>query len=138
MSIISVQNSESKGDAKKERVIIVGSGPAGYTAGIYLARANLEPFMIEGFMAGGMPGGQLMTTAEVENYPGFPTGVDGQKLMGQMKKQAENSGVRMTMADVTEVDFSQRPFKLTDSNGDSYEADSVIIATGANARRLGN
>lgn len=120
----------------KEKVIVVGSGPAGFTAGIYLARANLNPLMIEGFMAGGMPGGQLMTTAEVENYPGFANGVDGQQLMGEMRQQAINSGVRTVMVDVTEVDFSERPYKLTDMNGDTYEADTVIIATGANARRL--
>ncbi len=120
----------------KEKVIVVGSGPAGFTAGIYLARANLEPLLIEGFMSGGMPGGQLMTTAEVENYPGFANGVDGQKLMGEMRQQAVNSGVRMNMVDVTSVDFSERPYKLTDMNGDTYEADTVIIATGATARRL--
>ncbi len=120
----------------KEKVIIIGSGPAGYTAGIYLARANLNPLIIEGFMSGGMPGGQLMTTAEVENFPGFANGVDGQKLMGEMRQQAVNSGVRTVMADVTSVDFSERPFKMTDMNGDTYEADTVIISTGATARRL--
>ncbi len=120
----------------KEKVIVIGSGPAGYTAGIYLARANLKPLIIEGFMSGGMPGGQLMTTAEVENYPGFADGVDGQKLMGEMRQQAVNSGVRTVMSDVTSVDFSERPFKMTDMNGDTYEADTVIITTGATARRL--
>ncbi len=120
----------------KEKVIVIGSGPAGYTAGIYLARANLNPLIIEGFMSGGMPGGQLMTTAEVENFPGFANGVDGQKLMGEMRQQAVNSGVRTVMADVTSVDFSERPFKMTDMNGDTYEADTVIISTGATARRL--
>lgn len=120
----------------KEKIIIVGSGPAGFTAGIYLARANLSPLLIEGFMAGGMPGGQLMTTAEVENYPGFANGVDGQKLMSEMRQQAENSGVRMNMVDITSVDFSSRPFKMTDMNGDTYETDAVIVATGATARRL--
>ncbi len=120
----------------KEKIVIIGSGPAGFTAGIYLARANLNPLLIEGFMAGGMPGGQLMTTAEVENYPGFANGIDGQKLMGEMRQQAENSGVHMNMVDITSVDFSARPFKMTDMNGDTYEADSVIICTGANARRL--
>jgi len=120
----------------KERIIVIGSGPAGFTAGIYLARANLKPLLIEGFMAGGMPGGQLMTTAEVENYPGFANGIDGQKLMSEMRQQAENSGVRMNMVDITSVDFSSHPFKMTDMNGDTYEADSVIISTGANARRL--
>ncbi len=120
----------------KEKIIVIGSGPAGFTAGIYLARANLNPLLIEGFMAGGMPGGQLMSTAEVENYPGFANGIDGQKLMGEMRQQAENSGVRMNMVDITSVDFSSRPFTMTDMNGDTYEADSVIISTGANARRL--
>ncbi len=119
----------------KEKVIIVGSGPAGFSAAVYLARANLSPLMIEGFMAGGMPGGQLMTTAEVENYPGF-TEIGGQELMENMRAQAMHNDVRTVMADVTEVDFSERPFKLTDMNGDTYEADSVIITTGATARRL--
>lgn len=119
-----------------EKIMIIGSGPAGFTAGIYLARANLNPLLIEGFMAGGMPGGQLMTTAEVENFPGFANGIDGQKLMGEMRQQAENSGVRMNMVDITSVDFTARPFKMTDMNGDTYESDAVIICTGANARRL--
>jgi thioredoxin reductase (NADPH) len=134
--MLQVKTPTSDKPAQKERVIIIGSGPAGFTAGIYLARANLEPLMLEGFMSGGMPGGQLMTTAEVENYPGFPDGVDGQTLMGEMRKHAVNAGVRMVMTDATEIDLSQRPFKLTDMSGVKYEADTVIVATGANARRL--
>lgn len=123
-------------ETKKEKVIIVGSGPAGFSAGIYLARANLEPLMLEGFMAGGMPGGQLMTTDEVENYPGYQDGVGGQELMGNMRQHAVNAGVRMNMVDVTEVDLSSRPFKVVDMNGDAYEADAIIVATGATAKRL--
>lgn len=134
--MLTVNTKKSDKPTQKERVVVIGSGPAGLTAGIYLARGNMEPLLFEGFMAGGMPGGQLMTTADVENFPGFPTGVDGQKLMGQMRKQAENSGVRMIMSDISEVDLSNRPFKLTDMNGAKFEADAVIVATGANARRL--
>ncbi|MCY7390053.1 MAG: FAD-dependent oxidoreductase, partial [Leptolyngbyaceae cyanobacterium CAN_BIN12] len=119
-----------------ENVVIIGSGPAGYTAAIYAARANLKPFMFEGFQAGGLPGGQLMTTTEVENFPGFPEGITGPMLMTRMKEQAIRWGAELVMEDVMEVDFSQRPF-LIKSESWELKAHSVIIATGATAKRLG-
>lgn len=119
-----------------ENVVIIGSGPAGYTAAIYAARANLKPFVFEGFQAGGLPGGQLMTTTEVENFPGFPEGITGPMLMTRMKEQALRWGAELVTEDVTEVDFSQRPFVI---RSESWElrSHSVIIATGATAKRLG-
>src|SRR5215475_14433231 len=94
-------------------MIIIGSGPAGLTAAIYAARANLQPLLIEGFSAGGLiPGGQLMFTTDVENYPGFPEKVTGQELMGRFREQAKHQGTEIITADVTKVDFSSRPFKV--------------------------
>ncbi len=119
-----------------ENVVIIGSGPAGYTAAIYAARANLKPFMFEGFQSGGLPGGQLMTTTEVENFPGFPEGITGPMLMTRMKEQAIRWGAELVMEDVMEVDFSQRPF-LIKSESWELKAHSIIIATGATAKRLG-
>lgn len=119
-----------------ENVVIIGSGPAGYTAAIYAARANLKPFMFEGYEAGGLPGGQLMTTTEVENFPGFPDGITGPNLMDQMKAQALRWGTEMVTEDVIEVDLSQRPFVVR-SQERQVKAHSLIIATGATARRLG-
>jgi thioredoxin reductase (NADPH) len=119
-----------------ENVVIIGSGPAGYTAAIYAARANLKPFMFEGFQAGGLPGGQLMTTTEVENFPGFPEGIQGPELMDLMKAQARRWGTEMVTEDVISVDFAQRPF-LIRSEERQVCAHSVVIATGATARRLG-
>lgn len=118
-----------------ENVVIIGSGPAGYTAAIYAARANLKPLMFEGFQAGGLPGGQLMTTTEVENFPGFPEGITGPKLMDRMKAQAERWGTECYTEDVTEVDLSQRPFMIRSSERE-VKAHSIIIATGATAKRL--
>jgi thioredoxin reductase (NADPH) len=118
-----------------ENVVIIGSGPAGYTAAIYAARANLKPLMFEGFQAGGLPGGQLMTTTEVENFPGFPEGLTGPKLMDRMKAQAERWGTECYTEDVTEVDLSQRPFVIKSSERE-VRAHSLIIATGATAKRL--
>lgn len=115
-----------------EKVLIIGSGPAGLTAAIYAARADLEPFMIEGMERGG----QLMITTDVENYPGFPDGVMGPDLMEQMRKQAERFGTRIISSDVSDVDFSQRPFTVSVGQ-DTYSGDSVIISTGASARWLG-
>jgi thioredoxin reductase (NADPH) len=115
-----------------EKVLIIGSGPAGLTAAIYAARADLGPFMIEGMERGG----QLMITTDVENYPGFPDGVMGPDLMEQMRKQAERFGTRIVSSDVTDVDFSQRPFTVSVGQ-DTYSAHSIIISTGASARWLG-
>ncbi len=119
-----------------ENVIIIGSGPAGQTAAIYTARADLSPLMFEGLMAGGQPGGQLMTTTEVENFPGFPEGVTGPVLMMNLRQQAERFGTRFVTQDVESVDFSERPFRVV-SDGQEYFAHTVIISTGASARYLG-
>jgi len=118
-----------------ERVVIIGSGPAGHTAAIYTARANLKPVMFEGFSVGGIPGGQLMTTTEVENYPGFPEGVDGQELMAAFRKQSARFGTRIFTEDVTSVDLSKSPFTIT-SAARTVQAHALIIATGATAKRL--
>ena len=119
-----------------EHIIIIGSGPAGHTAAIYTARANLKPLMFEGFMAGGVPGGQLMITTDVENYPGFPEAISGPDLMQAFRKQSERFGTRILTQDVESVDFSKRPFRVT-SDGQDYFAKAVIIATGASARYIG-
>ncbi len=115
------------------KVIIIGSGPAGYTAAIYAARAMLEPVMIAGFE----PGGQLMITTDVENYPGFRDVIQGPWLMEQMKAQAEHVGTRMISDHVTSVDLSARPFTLICDSGARYSCDALIIATGAKAKWLG-
>ena len=115
------------------KVVIIGAGPAGYTAAIYTARADLEPVMFEGMQ----PGGQLMTTTDVENFPGFPKGVTGPELMMQMREQAERFGTRMVPAMIDKVDFSARPFKIWAEDGTEMSADTVIISTGATARYLG-
>ncbi|QQR90530.1 MAG: thioredoxin-disulfide reductase [Myxococcales bacterium] len=117
-------------------VIIVGSGPAGLTAAIYAARANLKPICIEGLVSGGIPGGQLMITTEVENYPGFPEGVKGPDLMALFRKQAERFGTDIVAADVDRVDFSKAPFRVWVGD-DEYKGHSIIVATGAKARWLG-
>ena len=114
-----------------ERVIIIGSGPAGLTAAIYAARAGLKPLMIEGAISGG----QLMLTTEVENYPGFPDGIMGPEMMQLFRRQAERFETRFITADVTRVDFSERPFGVWVGD-DEYRADAVIISTGASARWL--
>lgn len=119
-----------------KKVVIIGSGPAGHTAAIYAARANLDPFMFEGYISGGPAGGQLTTTTDVENYPGFPEGVNGPDLMELFRKQAERFGTEMYREDVSEVDFSKRPFTIK-SDKREVQAHSVIIATGATARRMG-
>lgn len=119
-----------------ENVVIIGSGPAGYTAAIYAARANLKPLMFEGLQAGGVPGGQLMTTTEVENFPGFPEGITGPELMTRMRSQAIRWGTECHTEDVIKVDFEQRPFTITSTDRE-VKAHSVIIATGATAKRLG-
>ena len=114
------------------KVIIIGSGPAGYTAAVYAARANLAPLMFTGLQSGG----QLMLTTLVENYPGFVDGIDGPVLMETMRKQAERFGTDMIAEDVTSVDLSKRPFTVKPDSG-TYEAETVIIATGASAKMLG-
>ncbi len=115
-----------------EKLIIIGSGPAGYTAGLYAARADLGPLLFEGSQRGG----QLMITTDVENYPGFPDGIMGPDLMENFRKQTERFGTRIETADITKVDFHQRPFRVWE--GDTpYESDSVIVATGASAMWLG-
>jgi len=117
-------------------LVIIGSGPAGHTAAIYAARANLKPFMFEGYVAGGSAGGQLTTTTDVENYPGFPEGIQGPELMQLFRKQAERFGTDMVGEDIVEVDFSKRPFAIK-SDQREVRAKAVIIATGAVARRMG-
>jgi len=121
----------------REKVVIIGSGPAGHTAGIYAWRALLEPLMFEWFMAWGVAAwGQLTTTTEVENYPGFPTGISGPELMDNMRKQSLHSGVRIETKTVDKVDLSVRPFKVF-SGSMEVETDTIVIATGATAKRLG-
>ena len=125
---------------ERTKVAIIGSGPAGYTAAIYAGRANLEPVLFEGGGAAiepvTLPGGQLMITTEVENYPGFPKGVQGPELMELFKAQAERFGTRVVTGDVTAVDLSDRPFKITSTEG-NLVAETIIIATGASAKWLG-
>src|ERR1044071_1484305 len=113
-------------------LIVIGGGPAGYTAALYSARANLEPLVIEGFQWGG----QLMITSDVENYPGFAEGIMGPQLMGEFRRQAEKFGAEFLADDVTRVDFSERPFRVWVGE-DEYRAEAVIVATGASARQLG-
>lgn len=115
-----------------EKLLIIGSGPAGLTAAIYAARAGLNPLMVEGLERGG----QLMITTDVENFPGFPDGIMGPELMEQIRKQAERFGTRIITSNVTEVDFSERPFKVWVGT-ELYEAESIIVSTGASARWLG-
>ncbi len=115
------------------KVLIIGSGPAGYTAAIYAARASMEPLVVAGLQ----PGGQMTITTDVENYPGFADVIQGPWLMEQMQKQAENVGTKFAYDLISDVDFSQRPFRATGDSGDIYSADTVIIATGAQARWLG-
>jgi len=123
---------------KVEKVVIVGSGPAGWTAAIYAARANLDPLVVEGMGSTEMiPGGQLMFTTEVENFPGFPEGVDGQELMSRMRAQAERYGTRIITDDVTQVDLEASPKRLVTAYSGEVFAKSVIIATGARANWLG-
>jgi thioredoxin reductase (NADPH) len=120
-------------EAKHSKVLIIGSGPAGYTAAIYAARANLKPMLVTGFE----PGGQLMITTEVENYPGFAEKIEGPWLMEQMKGQAENVGTELISDYIKEVDLSSRPFKAIGDQGQVYTGDTMIISTGAKARWLG-
>lgn len=117
----------------KTKCLIIGSGPAGYTAAIYAARAELKPIIYEGLQ----PGGQLTITTEIENFPGFPHGIQGPQLMENMKQQTARLGADMRMGMITKVDFSKRPFICYDNLGNKIEAETVIIATGATAKWLG-
>jgi thioredoxin reductase (NADPH) len=120
----------SEGEVRE--VIIIGGGPAGYTAALYAARSNLNPLVIEGFAWGG----QLMITSDVENYPGYPEGVLGPEMMNDFRRQAERFGAEFLTDDVTEVDFSEAPFGVSTSD-EGFRAKAVIVATGANARQIG-
>lgn len=119
---------------KKVKLVIIGSGPAGYTAAIYAARANLEPVLYEGFYSG-TAGGQLMTTTDVENYPGFPDGISGPLLVENFRKQAIRFGTTVLSEDVVSVDLSKRPF-IVNGNKNSFQVNAIIISTGAMANRL--
>jgi len=119
--------------AHRSKVLILGSGPAGYTAAIYAARANLKPMLVQGIQ----PGGQLTITTDVENYPGFADVIQGPWLMEQMQKQAEHVGTQLFFDTIVEVDLRRRPFVCIGDSGDRYEADALVISTGASARWLG-
>ncbi len=118
---------------KKTKVLIIGSGPAGFTAGIYASRANLRPILFEGEQ----PGGQLTQTTEIENFPGYPDGVQGMQMMNELRDQAVRFGTQVLSRTITEVHFSERPFRCTDDRGEVYTAETVIICTGASAKYLG-
>ena len=117
----------------KTKCLIIGSGPAGYTAAIYASRANLQPVEYCGLQ----PGGQLTQTTEVENFPGYPEGVDGNQMMMDLRQQAERFGTDIRDGEIVKVDFSKAPYKAWDDAGEEIEADTVIIATGASAKYLG-
>jgi thioredoxin reductase (NADPH) len=129
----SQDKNKPEGATEKTRCLIIGSGPAGYTAAIYAARANLNPILYEGLQ----PGGQLTTTTEVENYPGYPEGVSGPVMMEDLKKQAERFGTKTRWGIATAADLSSKPYKVTIDNKNIVEADTVIIATGATAKYIG-
>src|SRR6187431_674350 len=122
-----------------EKVVIIGSGPAGWTAAIYAARANLSPLVYEGAISednrlkGTLPLGQLNLTTEVENFPGFPEGINGPELMVNMRTQAERYGTRVITEDIVSIDLKRRPFVMKDSAGNEMSAEAVIISTGASA-----
>lgn len=120
-------------DTTKTRCLIIGSGPAGYTSAIYASRANLQPILFEGMQ----PGGQLTTTTEIENFPGYPEGVTGTEMMDQLKAQALRFGADVRPQAIESVDLSSRPFLVKSDSGDCFEAETIIIATGASAKYLG-
>src|SRR4051795_1884897 len=134
--------SESNGADRVEKLVIIGSGPASWTCAIYAARANLTPLVYVGAISeenqlrGTLPMGQLNLTTEVENFPGFPEGILGPELMERTKEQAIRFGTRVVTEDIADIDLSKRPFKMTDSAGETLEAQTVIIATGASANYL--
>lgn len=128
-----VKKEKNDGEVEHVKCLIVGSGPAGYTAAIYAARANLKPVMYEGLQ----PGGQLTTTTDVENYPGYPEGITGPKMMEDFKKQAERFGTDCRWGIATDADLSKSPYRITIDNEKEIEADTLIIATGATAKYLG-
>ena len=115
------------------RCLIIGSGPAGYTAGIYTGRADLKPLLYEGLQ----PGGQLTITTEIENFPGYPEGISGTAMMEDLRKQALRFGTEMRQGTIEKIDLSHRPFVAVDDKGEQIEAETVIVATGASARWLG-
>ncbi|WFD30608.1 hypothetical protein MSPP1_001629 [Malassezia sp. CBS 17886] len=138
--MVPVPNESSQAAKVPHKVVIVGSGPAGHTAAIYLARANLEPVMYEGLLANGLaPGGQLTTTTDVENYPGFPQGIGGSEMMDKFREQSVRFGTKIFTETISKVDLSKRPFKLWREGCEEEEpelAETLIIATGASARRM--
>jgi thioredoxin reductase (NADPH) len=119
-----------------EKIVIIGSGPAGLTAGIYAARAGFSPLLFEGFQSGGIPGGQLMMTGVVENFPGFSVGIEGHALMSQMKEQAIRSGVKIITDDIEDVRLDCYPFTMTSASDETFTSLTIIVATGATALRL--
>lgn len=120
-------------DTEKVKVLIVGSGPAGYTAAIYTGRANLNPVLYEG----SQPGGQLTTTTDIENFPGYPKGINGTEMMEEFRAQAERFGTEVRSSSIERIDFTQRPYKCLDEQGKVIEAETIILCTGASARYLG-
>ena len=118
---------------ERVRCLIIGSGPAGYTAAVYAGRANLAPVLYEGIQ----PGGQLTTTTDIENFPGYPEGISGTEMMEDLKKQASRFGADIRYGTVTAVDFNKTPYQLTIDGSNKREADTIIIATGASAKYLG-
>jgi len=128
-----LKNNDTTMEIEELKVLIIGSGPAGYTAAIYTSRANLAPVLYEGIE----PGGQLTTTTEVENFPGYPEGVDGNQLMADLRKQAERFGTQIRTGTITTADLSSRPFHIVVDGTKEIEAESIIIATGATAKYLG-
>lgn len=120
-------------ESEKVKVLIIGSGPAGYTAGIYAGRANLSPVLYEG----PQPGGQLTTTTDIENFPGYPKGINGTEMMEEFKAQAERFGTQVRNAAIERINFTKRPYLCLDENGKQIEAETLILATGASARYLG-
>ena len=120
-------------NVNRTKCLVIGSGPAGYTAAIYASRANLSPILVEGMQ----PGGQLTQTTVIENFPGFPQGITGPELMENMRQQAINVGTDIRSGSVVDVDFEELPYKVTLDDGKVLEADTVIIATGAAAKYLG-